>query len=261
MKTYFLLILIVSMVVSCNRNEIKTYYSNGSIKSITYHKPKNQVLSIFYYPNGVVKKKEKIIDSTLNITEYDLDRNVRLRGNAFILNNKSEIRIGKWIFSTKKTDSIVEYKNIDNKSYANQYWTMNKNGDTILERSNFYKKIIQQKTSVNKPTRIKFYLEAPYYYADNVELIYSITRIKKDGKEEDYGTFTQLSMEHDGVSRGNVPEDFPSKYVINLNQFYDHAGHYEISGYLTEYIFTEIDGSSKKVERRLYFDENIVVVK
>lgn len=173
------------MLFSCNRTDnIIEYYSNNKIKLkySLHNNIKDGKYEEFYingnpkmlclYENGVIKdssvyfyeNKNGLIKSIKywkkgNIYfQKDFFENGKIMRSGKLL--KDNFRIGIWnLYSCYNYKSeVIEYLNINNKSYRNQTWKLNNKGDTIFG-GNFYE-FRKKKDSVgyNEPNRFHFSL-------------------------------------------------------------------------------------------------------
>ena len=100
------------------------FFENGSVQKIDYYKNNDTLFSVRFYPN--LKKQEE--------------------GNFY-----KENKIGKWSYYSDdgRLEKVFEYINLNRHQYTNQGWYFNKNGDTLFNKSNFYK--LKVKKSVLNP--------------------------------------------------------------------------------------------------------------
>lgn len=286
------LLILVGILVSCTNNGVKEYYNNGNLK-VSYHK-KNNVYngkytmyyeegglkevhiydngvkvdsSVYYYPklDNKIEKVRYWSDNTNTCINYD--KNEKKISTGTNSNKNFNLRIGKWSFLNKKGyDSIVEYKNINNESFANQIWIKNNvSNDTLLGRGNFFKVYIKDTIKVNEILRVRFYLQQPFYnYSSDIEVI--LPSIDDDLKEY-FSNFYEIkkdtffSLKNDKIPHPEIPKTVPINHYVEFGMKFKKRGNKNIRGILTEYIYKKDlkDKKSKRIERRLFFDEKIFV--
>ena len=71
--------------------------------------------------------------------------------------------------------------------------------------------------------------------------------------------FTLKSLKNDGIPHPEIPEDYPTNHAVEFGLSLEEKGKRRIRGVLVEYEIREIEGESKKVERRLFFETDIIV--
>ena len=115
-KTRIVLVFIVLLAISCkqNNNEIKIeYYENGKIKKVIHDFKNSANLEITF-------SKEEDLESVGNI-------------------NKNDMPIGYFCFYTKgNLYHQRQYLIINGKSYVNQFWNIDPEGNIDKNMSNFF---------------------------------------------------------------------------------------------------------------------------
>ncbi len=160
MKIIFVYILGLLLFISCdNKKEIVEYYENGNPKVVyIYEKEQKQDSSVHYYND--TKQPIKTIKYWKNNNAYyqkDFFANGNLMGEGRLL--RDNFRIGKWdLYSIESYKSeVIEYLNINNTSYRNQTWKLDKKGDTI-SGGGFYESRNKDTVIFNSPIRFHFFL-------------------------------------------------------------------------------------------------------
>ncbi|PKO99293.1 MAG: hypothetical protein CVU03_02395 [Bacteroidetes bacterium HGW-Bacteroidetes-2] len=259
------LILIISFV-SCKKNhKVIDRDDDGNIESIHYYnKDKKIDSSYLYYPSQKLKQVVYFNagDSLSYTVIYKEDGTKRAEGN--IVRNNLDYRIGNWQqYGGEKTDSIVEYINMNNKSYINQVWVLNKKTkDTIRNKGNYYYIFNKDTISVNDTLEYRFYLFQPYFSYDS-DMLVVMPENDNDLKEDfsnidDIKKNTFYSLKNDGIPHPEIPKEVPKNHNANFGIIYKKPGEERIRGYISEYVKDKKD-TTKRMERILFFDETIYV--
>lgn len=287
MKNIYPIIVLCLLFLSCN-NEKKEYYANGTIKKsfklsndkyegeykeyyqsgnlkLIYQFLKGQKIdSSIYYKDTKEGKIDKVVhylnDSIQHNLFYNNERELILEGESI----RDSYRIGKWRFHRKEYDSIVEYKNINSTTYVNQVWLIDKNNkDTLGLNSNYFSVFCGDKDTLalNDVLKISITLVEPYYsYDTDMEVL-----IPKNDKElkGDFSNISEIkldtlrSLKNDGISNIDIPDDVPVNHIVEFGMKYEESGKKNIRGVITEYY---INNLKQKIERKLFFEKEIVVV-
>jgi hypothetical protein len=109
------------------------FYGNGQLMSVS--KYRNDILvdtaQTYFRDTQPSKVKEMVIwkDETVELRSYYKIHGIQSRGSALKLDLKKSI--GKWTLVKKDIDSVVEYVDVKNSTYAERHWILNKKGDTL----------------------------------------------------------------------------------------------------------------------------------
>ena len=232
LKSTGLLITAMIMVVSCKKNN----------------------------STDIVELKHQEIECSQNtciVSNYNEQGDLISTGKVRKENRK--FRINKWRFIKPQYDSIVEYLDVDNRSYVNQFWIINKHKDTLYERSNFFEYNFKDSINVDQPARFQFYLNSKFYNSSDVEVIlpYDTDKLNDDFSNiSKIRTDTFPSLDNDGIPHPEIPEEVPTDRLVDFILTYETPGNKKIRGALIEYYYNE---DSIRIERRLYFDKSIYV--
>lgn len=263
MNKFVIYLILISVLISCNKNkEVVKKYENGVIESIHHYDNKKIDSSFYYYPTKEIKQKIYYNDSLSFTQLYDENGNKTAEGN--LVQNDRYFRIGKWrFFLNQEQDSIVEYINVNNKPYLNQYWIVDKKSkDTIANRGNFYYIYTKDSMSIKDTLKIRFYLYQPHF-SYNSEMDVIMPKYVEDLKE-DFSNFNKIeidtfySLKNDRIPHPEIPKEVPLNHNANFGIIFRSSGNNRLRGYIAEY-YEEIekDSSITRIERRLYFDERI----
>ncbi len=206
---------------------------------------------------GLEKQKIECSRNTCVVSNYNKEGILISRGQ--VKKDNQNFRIKKWRFIESKYDSIVEYMNIDNRSYVNQFWIINKNKDTLFEKSNFFEYKFKDTVDVGKPARFQFYLNSKFYYNSDIAVIlpYDDDKLNNDFSNiSKIKTDTFPSLDNDGIPHPEIPKEVPVDRIADFNLIYESPGNKKIRGALVEYYYKK---DSTRIERRLYFDKSIYV--
>lgn len=265
---YLILVILTLCLVSCNENKTVTnQYRNGNVESVHYYGADKKIDSSHFFAEN--QKNNQIVyyreNDSINVAvEFDEEGNKFAEGK--IVKKNIDFRIGQWkFFNRPNADSIVEYFNVDNKSYTNQIWILDKNSkDTLYDRGNFYYIFNKDTISINDTLKYRFYLYQPFYsYNSEMEVI-----IPEDSKKlkEDFSNFHEIekdtfySLKNDGIPHPEIPEEVPKNHNVNFGVIYTKPGEKRIRGYIAEYIYKINNRDSTRIERRLYFDKRINII-
>lgn len=276
------------LFVSCNDIK-KKYHSNGNIKIEYTTNDKGQYNGIFkeYFKDGLLKEQHLYenghkVDSSVYYTTNErvhmikywndstnlvlyLDDNMDTLKYGNTKNGKLNFRIGKWVFknSHMTNDSIVEYIDYKNQSYANQVWVIDKNQDTLQDKGNYYDFYMKDSTNVNTPHRLHFFLYQPYFnYDSDVEVVLpkndsdlnsnfdNLFQIERD---------TFLSLKNDGISRPELSEEDETNHHIQFGLKFDTPGKKRVRGALIEYIGLKDNDLYSRQERIIFFEKYLYV--
>ena len=255
---YRVLTLLFWILISCNTNIKKEYYSNGNLKELKYYGKKNsQSDSMIVYfeeykgiPKSIITLKE---DSVYYQKKYY--QNGRIESEGYYINNEN-FKIGKWEFHNIKgyKESVMEYMNIRNKSYLNQSWTFNKEGDTLYgDKGHFYETNLSDTLKLDKVNRIQFFLKEPFLSSQSQVYIL----LPKDEESLNKYFYNEKFIEWDTIK--NVALRYKNKKYINynLNVVFDiqpmSSGKKKLKGIILEKGKLPND-KSKLAIRKIYFN-------
>ena len=208
---------------------------------------------------SVELKNQEIECSQNNCIVSNYNEKGVLLSTGKVRKENRNFRIDKWKFIKLQYDSIVEYLDVDNRSYVNQFWVINKNKDTVFEKSNFFDYNFQDSVNVNEPARFQFYLNSKFYNISDIEVILAYDPSTLNEDFSNIGlikTDTFPSLDNDGVPHPEIPEEVPTDRLVDFNLIYETSGKKKIKGALVEYYYKK---DSTRIERRLYFEKFIYV--
>lgn len=289
MKNIYRLIFFFIILFSCENME-KEYYKNGNIKA-KYHKQngllhgnyfqydslgiltsqhiydlgKRKDSSIYYrndniwylnyYVNGKIHSQKKYYPNG-KIEEY---------GN---LDNEN-IPIGKWKFYNKNgyLEEVKEFKIINGKSYLNQHWFFDINGDTLKEKGTYYDLDFVSDTInlsepivgivdltnpgiKNKKTYVK--VVVPKDYSPDFNDDFSNINII------DIDTTYNLNIEKDYREQAGLEGNFVRSAIFG--RYYDTPGLKTFRGIIIEYAYDKSNGDTLGyLEHKKYFEKEVFV--
>ncbi len=278
----YLYLFIVLCVFSCNKAN-KEYHDNGKIKKKYFKKnDKYEGQFLEYFENGFLKEKHKYFNgvkidssfyynSTQNLVEIKIWKNNETH-KSIIFNDKNEIekegllsnkdslnRIGVWRFSKKrepKIDSLVEYKFVNKKSYANQIWLVKNEKDTLISKGNFFNSLIINDTSIaGDVMRLRFVLTKPFFSNDSEMFV--IVPYKNSDLTKDFSNIYEIkhdtfpSLINDGIPHPEVA-DLNLNHITEFGLKYSSSGKKIVRGIIVE----KSKENNQYVERRLFFEEH-----
>mgnify|MGYP003586811365 CR=1 FL=1 len=155
MKKIFIILELLLFISCNNKKEVVEYYDNENPKSVyIYEKGIKQDSSIHFYktPKAVIKTIKYWKDNNAYYQRDFFDNGSLMREGHLLRDN---FRIGKWdLYNSEGCKlEVIEYFNINNKSYINQVWKLNSKGDTI-PGGGFYE--VKNKDTISNNTPIRF---------------------------------------------------------------------------------------------------------
>ncbi len=253
---YIMLFLVVFLLISCdNKEKIVEYYENGNPRTVyIYEKGIKQDSSIHYYEN--IKEAIKAIKYWKNDSVYyqkDFFESGKLMREGKLL--RDNFRIGKWnLYSPEDYKSeIIEYFNINNESYRNQTWKLNRKGDTILG-GNFYRLLhFQDTVRYNQPSRTHFLLKQRLLEG---ELFVCLPKkgmdVKPDFSNENnitWDTINNIFREYKNESKYEN-----AKYDVIFGLVSDKKGSNVLRGFLLEKEDVRHSDTLDFITRKIYFE-------
>ena len=290
--------MFILLITSCD-SKVKEYYENGNLRKV-YTKKNNQLQGdyLVYFDDGITLKESHIyIDGVKKDTSFYYDPNRQLtelniwndslpQFKVVIKNQKGEIleegvrisdkdsagvkRFGIWKFYVSNNfykDSLVEYINFRDKTYVNQIWLVNKQGDTLQDRGNYFESAIYDKetqndtTTLGNITRLKFLLTKPMYGLDSDMFV--VLPFDDDDLRDDFSNLQEIkrdtfpSLMNDGISRSNIPDYVKANLFTEFGLEYGKSGTKRVRG-----VVVEVAGKNSEYygrERRLFFDKTFYV--
>lgn len=208
----------------------------------------------------IVELKNQEIECSQNtciVSNYN--ENGVLISSGKVRRENRNFRINKWRFIKLQYDSIVEYLDVNNRSYVNQFWIINRHKDTLFEKSNFFEYNFKDSINVNQPARVQFYLNSKFYNSSDVEVIlpYDTDKLNDDFSNiSKIRTDTFPSLDNEGIPHPEISEEVPTDRLVDFNLIYETPENKKIKGALVEYYYNK---DSTRIERRLYFEKFIYV--
>ncbi|NVN18054.1 hypothetical protein GUA46_06860 [Muricauda sp. HICW] len=274
-----LIILLILMLVSCKKKEVREQYPSGQLKmkyTVNNDNKKHGVLErydeqgnlreISIYSDGIARDSSLFYDANSNLESIVFWNNV---GEAYYQKRlfpdgktrfegplgSNEEQVGKWKLYNQQgiLSEYREYVNLSGESYMNQRWILNAQGDTI-PGGNFYRAVSPDTAIVEKPYRIHFFLEQPVISYDSDLFVclpkqdYTINPDFSNEQNIEWDTIPSLSIrfkEHERFRDNN------HDVVFDMQNF--EVGQKNIRGFLLEKEKTQKD-TFDFVTRKIYFD-------
>ena len=278
LKRYAFITIILLNLCSCQTNEIVENYPSGKVKAI-YKIKDSKIHGVYkeFYENGNLKKEvyysEGIKDSVshnyfekknhvLSSTVFWKKDKVVYQKNYFFkggLKSEGEVlndslKIGKWDFYSQNgyKSEIAEFINLKNKSFLNQKWMINEQGDTI-DGGNYYKLKMKDTVDLGKSFRVHFYLEKPVisYSSQLFVLLPKENSLKENFSNEDQIKWDTIENISQRFRNRKTYQDRNHDVIFDLES--DKAGIKRLRGVLLEKSTIEKD-SFDFVTRKMYFD-------
>lgn len=256
-------------------NIYKEYFTNGKLKLIHHYEDNVKMDSSIYYYKTPVETIKKIIywssidkDGIIEQVSFDVNGN-KLKEGYLIKNDNDDdlIAIGNWKYfdSIENLQSIREYKNITNRSYLNQEWSFNKNGDTLFYPSHYFDIIKAQDTfALNYPFKAAVIIGLPIFKEKKPEIYvvvpksgYNFNKDFSNEKEIELDTFYNLTK--DIKNQKWFPND-DFRLTVAFGKKFKEVGNHVVRGYIVEYYEQEPDSMGViKEEHKKYFEIPIYV--
>jgi len=261
MKKILKYLLIVIVIISCNKHIKKNYDEKGELTSI-FFKNKNKIDSVYYYNDGLLF--EKLLIGKINDSSLKFNKN-KLRAKGEVLKGNSNIKIGKWFYYNKKDTILVLehlYDSVKKKSLKNRFWSIkSKNNDTIYTRSNYYNFYKRDSfPKVGDTVRFTFFLNEPHLsYNSEIEFL-----LPDDVNEEyDFDKYNLIklntfrSLKNDGFIHEKKRNKKLLNHLIEFGLVFNKKSNIKLKGILNEFIIDSV--TNKRIEHKLYFQEEIQV--
>lgn len=293
MKQTFLLLIVIT-IFSCNRkNENKSYYDSGNLKSVTEYETDSLYTITDYYDN-VRQEKYKVL---FNKEGYDSIVYYYKNGNAFKtgLRNKNGVNIKKWNFYRRdgRLSETREFLIIKGEQELNQNWYYNEKGDTVAfankkfnnyEQKEFLKDTLNSRMSNyaifnysdEPPLSEKVTIANPLKASVLVQGIYDKSEImvllakENNNFNKNFSNISEVKFDtfvcvkKDKIN-GYIYRDSNQNMTAVFGRRFKSTGKKNIRGYVTEYYEKKVDSTDKLFgkfktvtnERRIYFEKEV----
>lgn len=257
MKKIFIYISGLLLLISCNNNkkEVVEYYDNENPKSVyIYKKSIKQDSSIHFYetPKAAVRTIKYWKDGNAYY-QKDFFENGNLRREGRLL--RDNFRIGKWdLYNSEGYKlEVIEYFNINNKSYINQVWKLNSKGDTI-PGGGFYEVKNKDTISYNTPIRFYFFLRQRILLDSDLSLCFAKKGyfIKPDFSNQ-YKVLLD-TVKNMSIEFKNHPKFKNREYDVLFDLMPRKMGHDTLRGFLLEKKIVKNNDTVDFITRQFYFN-------
>ena len=214
------------------------YYENKNKKSVTCWK--NDTLSglaKYFYINGNLKIECNWLDNNMHgeIKEYYQDGILKKNGNYF---DNFEVGEFKYYNNDGQLKIIRNYIIVGNKSEVNEFYYFNSKGDTIKDKSNYFKIITNADTiKLGETIYFKFILEAPYF---------------KDKMAVVFGAYDD---KYNVLDSSTLDTLYGENFETSFNYLSEDTGTNVLRGYVADVKLESNNDSIASKERRLYFSK------
>ncbi|WP_157614279.1 toxin-antitoxin system YwqK family antitoxin [Pseudotamlana agarivorans] len=204
-------------------------------------------LKKYYYPNGILKSQ----------------------GMTFETNQP----IGIWNYydTTGVLNRKAEYIKIKGKSYINQDWFFNNNGDTLKNKGTHFKIVFEKDTiKLNEPIKAKIDLISPIFKNKYSNIFIVVPKDYSINFNEDFSNLSEvnldttfnLNLEKEMKNSLGLTTDFGKSAVFG--RYFNSIGKKKFRGILVEYFSQDsITSDSIKLnyfENKKYFEKDIMVL-
>ncbi|WP_157831476.1 hypothetical protein [Confluentibacter flavum] len=185
--------------------------------------------------------------------------------------NNQPIGIWNYYDSTGILNSTVEYIKINGKSYINQDWVFDKNGDTLKNKGSHFKIVFEKDTiRLNEPIRAKIDLTTPLFKNKNSNIFVVVPKDYSINFNEDFSNLKEvnldttfnLNLENEMKNSIGLTTDFGKTAIFG--RYFNSIGKKKLRGILVEYFYQDsITSDSIKLnyfENKRYFEKDILVI-
>ncbi|GAA0749724.1 toxin-antitoxin system YwqK family antitoxin [Gaetbulibacter jejuensis] len=253
----------------------KEYYPNGKLKQIHYYRDNVKVdSSITYYKSpderikGIIYWKTNGVDSLAKRVIFNINGDKLNEGSILHLGMDKFVPVGNWRYfdAQGRLKSTREYKNIDGKSYLNQVWSFNTEGDTLYYPTTYFEIIKAQDTfALNYPFRAAAILGLPIFKERKSEIYvvlpksgFNFNSDFSNEKEIELDTFYNLTK--DIVNQRWFPKD-EFRFTVAFGKKIKKTGDYTVRGYIVEYFEQDSDSMGVIREENIKYFEIPIYVK
>tara|TARA_R110000796_G_scaffold24221_1_gene69180 strand:- start:968 stop:1651 length:684 start_codon:yes stop_codon:yes gene_type:complete len=204
-------------------------------------------LKKYYYPNGILKSQGRTFE------------------------NNQPIGIWNYYDSTGILNRKAEYIKINGKSYINQDWFFNKNGDTLKNKGTHFKIVFEKDTiRLNEPIKAKIDLITPLFKNKNSNILVIVPKDYSTNFNEDFSNINKVSL--DTTFNLNLEKEMKNALGLTTDfgksaafgRYFNSSGKKKFRGILVEYFYKDsIISDSIKVNRfenKKYFEKDIFVM-
>lgn len=282
MKKLFILIVILSIIISCSDKREKEYYKSGNLKSEKYYGENNKIIKtlVYYDLNDTIRKS--IYYHKINydsIVHYFSNGKISSTGIQDNYNRK----YGKWDYyhSEGFRNNTREFYNIKGKEIVNQLWFYNKKGDTLFGAYTSNPKDIIERAvfarfdyysdgdtlSIAEPLRCIVEQRLPLFMKYNSEC-YIVLAKEKYNFNKDFSNEAKVKLdtfycaEKDKVNKKTLLEaGYNPRYTVAFGTWFDTPGNKILRGYLVEKYKRKPTPTDSVIARegRIYFEKRIYV--
>ena len=242
------------------RNNVKEgkyeeFYDNGNLKMLcNYDKGKIKDSSVYFYKNnnGAIKSIKYWKNGNAWF-QKDFFENGKVMRNGKLL--KDNFRIGIWnLYSSDNYKSeVIEYFNINNKSYRNQTWRLNNKGDTIYG-GNFYEYRKKKDTVLYNETN-RFHFSLTQRVLTN-SILYLCIAKRGNKLKSDFSNQYKIpldTIQNMSIEFKNNPVLKDGKYDVLFDILPRKIGNDTLRGFLLEKEITKDSDTIDFVTRQIYF--------
>lgn len=244
--------------------EYQEFYKDGTLRVIHHYQEGKRIDTSFYYDKegrfAIRIHSDSLIDRVIS---FDENKTKMGEGNI----TKDGKKIGKWTYFKKDTTLVTENVIVDDSLYENQYWTIDKSGDTLWEESNDYLLFLDKKDLTVKDTlRIRVVLD--HYYLNSLSDIKVLLFNGKDTLKHNFYNLKNVeidtfpSLKNDGIPHPEVPDYVPQNHVVEFGLMFESPGADKIKGVLREYAKAYLKDNPDSIvthKRDLFFEREIFV--
>ncbi|NAS12672.1 toxin-antitoxin system YwqK family antitoxin [Poritiphilus flavus] len=254
--------LIGTIFCSCNEvaksSATVEYFANGNVKSKTsFSSGKKTVFQYFKNHKDTVEIIYRYQDDSLkHMMHYHSNGNLRKIGKLYL----DSLKIGKWKFYERDGNlkDIREYLLIDGKSYLNQRWIFNVDGDTI--GGNYFELKMKDTIAQGQGNRFHFFLKEPLFSYKSE----SYVLMPKEGQKVEKDFSNQYSIEWDTINSIGTKYRFNEElrvrnHDIILDAFAKEKGKMNLRGIIVEKHLEGVGDSIDFKTRNIYFNIPYVV--
>lgn len=225
------------------------------------------ILSLFLFACNT-EKKQPTKEVSKEKEEYYSNGSLKSKG----LTRKDGKPIGLWEYYDEQgnIERIAEYIEVQNKSFLNQDWVINNEGDTINSKSCYYNLLLEKDTiSLNEPIKAKIDMTAPFFKGKYSETYVIIPKDYSVNFNKDFSNIEQVDL--DTIYNLEFNPELKEKLELTTNwgktvifgRYFETPGPKKLRGILVEFnIKDSILPDSTRLNywtHKKYFEREITV--